>query len=148
MRRIGLNICGLVILLVTSSCSREALELGGIDQIPDELGDWACYYSLDEWTLSKGDYVFVNDYYELGYINLNDTLERLIQMSADADAGQYRGDYFEEYYSNGILHIILASEATGKTIGDKWEYKGELEITDVMGNTRTVNVVGECGYYQ
>lgn len=108
---------------------------------PPEIEGCSCYFSNDSTEFKKGEYIYMNDYFQLSFLKINGELIKFTQTDyKEIDSlnvvAKYKGDKYE----------MIIETKDGIQNGDEtWLKTGTIKLTDQKGQTITKSFYGECG---
>jgi hypothetical protein len=121
--------------------NEEVLTIDTFSTFPPEIDGCSCYFSNDSTEFNKNEYIYMNDFAQTSFLNINGVLTKFTQtdfkeVSKTISIAKAKSDKYEM-----TIEVI-----DGKQSGDETALKsGRIKLTGKNGETITRTFYGECG---
>ncbi len=118
-----------------------SFRLQPIDDIPAEIEGCSCYFSKDSIAFKKKRHLFVDNFEDLAFIQVNKELVRLKRIKTEEYSDfSVKSDYTDENYTLTIK--VYEGESSGE---ETWMNWGEIWVKNKAGEKYYTRFYGECG---
>lgn len=107
---------------------------------PPEIDGCSCYFSNNENEFKSNVHIYVDDYQDASFININGVLTKFKLV----DSKQVSEKHLIKKYNNKDFELTIDIKQIGQ-IDETWLQKGTLKLTRKGGKTITKDIYGECG---
>ena len=125
----------------TTEHSSEPDKIQVIETTPDEIDGCSCYASRNKDEFEKREYIYMDDYGDIAFMQINGRIERLKLTKSDTLTS---ADHSKETWANEDFEVTLEKHETGQ-IEETWQHKGRLTLKPRAGDVIEMEIVGECG---
>lgn len=126
---------------ITSTISNEKLSIDTFSTFPPEIDGCSCYFSNDSIEFKHGKYIYVNDFGEVSFLNINGEMIKFKQTEYKAI-----DSLTTEATGNSGEFELKIRIIKGRVTGDETQLQtGTLTIIDKKGNKSVKKFYGECG---
>ena len=118
-----------------------SLTIDTFTSFPPEIDGCSCCFSNNSTELKKEKYIYVNDFAQTSFLNINGIMPKFTQTELKKIN---KTTVIAKFKSKNYEMTIEVKD--GKQSGEETSIKtGTITLTDKKGNTITRNFYGECG---
>lgn len=116
------------------------IKIESFSEFPDEIDGCACYFGKSKEELGDGKYVFITNYENLAFMQLDGKLRTFDLVSA---SDRIDGE-LTEIWSNEDYDMTITTSQTGQ-IDETSQNVGTITIKSTTQKSSTISIAGECG---
>ena len=121
--------------------SKKTFTISSFSDFPSEIDGCSCYFSKDSLDFKNEKYIYINDFANISFIKINDTLVKFIQtefkkVDKTTTIAKAKNDYYE---------MTIEVKDFGQNGDETSLKKGKIEIKSKNGEAITETFYGECG---
>lgn len=163
LRTISLAILAAMMLLNFAACKNETanktatstpattptpavetkITVGTFSEFPPEIDGCSCYFSQSEADFKAKKYIYVDNYENAAFVNINGTMVKVTRPDAKSEKSTNEKHVIKTF-SNADYEVIVDINQV-KHVDEVWSYTGTLTIKPKTGAATTINIQGECG---
>jgi hypothetical protein len=124
-----------------TNIKKQGITIGTFSNFPPEIDGCSCCYSKDSLDLKNGSYLYVNDFEQTSFLNINGILTKFIQsewkeLNKTTRTAKAKSDQYE---------LTIEIHDVRKNGDETWINTGTITVKDKNGNRTTRTFYGECG---
>lgn len=121
--------------------SIEKLQLQIIEKWPDDIEGCSCYSSKNKTDFQEEKYLYVANYNNLAYLNINGKIEKFKLVNTDT-ASVKNG--LKKTWKNEKFEFTIKTNDVGEN-GETWQHTGKLILKSDNNRILEQSIYGECG---
>lgn len=121
-----------------ASSSADGLQLG-VFPFPPEVDGCSCYFSRNQQEFHDEKYVYLDDYGNNAYLNVDGK-----QVKIKMEEGDFDPENFTKTISNDEFTVTIEGRKI-KELEEVMMFEGKMTVKDKNGAATTTAIYGECG---
>jgi hypothetical protein len=121
------------------SAAPQSITMNTFNKFPIEISGCACYFSRDVQGFLDGANIFVGNYENLGFVQINGVMTKFTLVDTKKESEKH----VIKKYENEAFELIMDIQETGH-IDKTWQNKGTIKLTKKGGKTIIQDIFGEC----
>lgn len=114
-------------------------------KFPDEIDGCSCYFSPDEQSFERQEYLYVANFDSLAFISVDKNLIKLKLISTTREPETFGDTDHVDIYSNNDYKLTLDIKYKKSSGDETWTNTGTITIESKDGRKTTKTFYGECG---
>ena len=122
-----------------------SLSVDDFKNVPDEIEGCGCYFSDNEETFKRNEYLFVASYDSVAFISIDKKLVRLKMLSTTREPETFGDHDHSDIYSSDKYKVSLDIRYKKSSGEETWLNNGTITIESKDGQKAVKKFFGECG---